>query len=132
MSVALLLITHQKIASSLLEVTASIVNETDSNTDYIEVPMDAPLDIMENSIRNKLSHLEQNDGLLLLTDIYGGSPSNLASKFNNQKKTRLISGLNLPMLVKIMNYRNLPLNELSEKALSGGRENICIQEESIH
>ena len=125
MSVALLLITHKKIASSLVEVASSIVNDAPENFACIEVPMDTPTDTMETKISNQLNQLDRNEGMLILTDMYGGTPSNIANKFLQQKDTHLISGLNLPMLVKIMNYRNLPLAELSEKVLSGGKQ--CIE-----
>ncbi|MCK5497972.1 MAG: PTS sugar transporter subunit IIA [Gammaproteobacteria bacterium] len=124
MSVALLLITHKKIASSLVEVASSIVNDAPENFACIEVPMDAPVDAVETRIDDQLNKLDRNDGLMILTDMYGGTPSNIANKYLQQEDTYLISGLNLPMLVKIMNYRNLPLAELSEKVLSGGKQGI--------
>ena len=124
MSVALLLITHKKIASSLVEVASSIVNDALENFSCIEVPMDTPTDTMETKISDQLNQLDRNEGMLILTDMYGGTPSNIANKFLQQKDTHLISGLNLPMLVKILNYRNLPLAELSEKILSGGKQGI--------
>ena len=126
MSVALLLITHDKIASSLIEVVDTIVNNTPNNISYVEVPMDAPTENIESSIEDKLNQLNQDDGTLILTDMYGSTPSNIAFKFSQQNNTRLISGLNLPMLVRIMNYRNLPLDELAEKTLSGGKQSISI------
>lgn len=128
MSVALLLITHNNIATSLIEVATTIVNHTPDNIAYIEVPMDAPIEPVEESVQEKLSQLDTSEGILILTDMYGGTPSNIAFKFTQQDNTCLISGLNLPMLVRIMNYRNLPLNELSEKTISGGKKSISIHE----
>lgn len=124
MSVALLLVTHKEIASSLIEVASSIVNDSPDNFACVEVPMDAPVDVMESKINDLLNQLDRNDGLLILTDMYGGTPSNIAKKLLHHEDTHFISGLNLPMLVKIMNYRNLPLAELSEKVLSGGKQGI--------
>lgn len=129
MSVALLLVTHKKIATSLIEVASGIVNDTPENFACIEVPMDIPTETMEAVISDNLDQLDQSDGTLILTDMYGGTPSNIAKKFTQQKSTLLISGLNLPMLVKIMNYRDLPLAELSEKTLSGGKQSISLYEE---
>ncbi len=126
MSVALLLVTHKKIASSLIEVASSIVNNAPENFACIEVPMDTSTETMETTISNQLEQLDRNEGMLILTDMYGGTPSNIANKFLQQKNTCLISGLNLPMLVRIMNYRDLPLTELSEKILSGGKQSITL------
>ncbi len=126
MSVALLLVTHKNIAGSLIEVASSIVNNAPENFACIEVPMDTPTDAMETTISRQLEQLDRNEGMLILTDMYGGTPSNIANKFLQQKDTHLITGLNLPMLVKIMNYRDLPLIELSEKILSGGKQSITL------
>jgi len=126
MSVALLLVTHKNIAGSLIEVASSIVNNAPENFACIEVPMDTPIDAMETTINDQLKQLDRNEGMLILTDMYGGTPSNIANKFLQQKDTRLISGLNLPMLIRIMNYRDLPLTELSEKILSGGKQSITL------
>ena len=91
--------------------------------------MDSPTETIESEINKRLDRLDRSDGTLILTDLYGGTPSNIASKFAQFNDTRFVSGLNLPMLVKIMNYRNLPLNELTEKILGGGEQSILLHEE---
>lgn len=132
MNVAILLVTHQKIASSLLEVALTIVNDNLKNIEYIEIPMDASLNSMEDEIHNKLDKLDTENGILILTDMYGGTPSNLANKFIKNKNIKLISGLNLPMLVKIINYRKLSLDDLILKALSGGKDSISLYEGKVN
>jgi len=129
MSVALLLVTHKKIATSLIECASNIVNDAPDNFAFVEVPMDIPTDSIESEISDKLDTLDRSDGTLILTDLYGGTPSNVASKFAQLNDTRFVSGLNLPMLVKIMNYRDLPLDELTEKILGGGKQSILLHEE---
>lgn len=126
MSVALLLITHEKIATSLMDVASSIVNDAPENYACVEVPMDASVDTMEAVAREKFDQLDKTDGALILTDLYGSTPSNIANKFATQENTHLVSGLNLPMLVKIMNYRDLPLSELVTQILSGGKQSITL------
>ncbi|MDH5387091.1 MAG: PTS fructose transporter subunit IIA [Gammaproteobacteria bacterium] len=125
MNVALLLVTHKGIASNLLETAYSIVNDKPDNLAYVEVPMDAPVDAMRENIQQQLNQFDQNKDLLILTDIYGGTPSNLASCFVSNTKTQLVSGLNLAMIIKAINYRRLPLNELVEKIIQGGRQSIA-------
>ena len=124
MSVAILLISHDGIASSLLNTATSIVNDKPVNMAYVEVPMDAPVDLMRKNIQDKLSQFDQSKDVLILTDIYGGTPSNLASCFISNENTRLVSGLNLAMIIKAINYRSLPLTELVEKIIQGGRQSI--------
>ena len=125
MSVALLLVSHKGIASSLLNTAASIVNDKPVNMAYVEVPMDAPIDTVRMNIQKKLDQFDHTKDVLILTDIYGGTPSNLASCFISNEKTQLISGLNLAMIIKAINYRSLPLTELIEKIIQGGRQSIA-------
>lgn len=125
MSVALLLISHEGIASNLLATASSIVNDTPVNMAYVEVPMDAAIDDIKKDIQKKLEQFNQDREVLILTDIYGGTPSNLASCFIASKNTQLISGLNLAMIIRAINYRDLPLPELVEKIIEGGRQSIA-------
>ena len=125
MSVALLLVSHKGIASNLLDTAESIVNDKPVNMAYVEVPMDAPIDTIRKNIQNKLDQFDQNNEVLILTDIYGGTPSNIASCFASNNNTQLISGLNLAMIIKAINYRSLPLTELVEKIIQGGRQSIA-------
>jgi PTS system ascorbate-specific IIA component len=131
MNVALLLITHEKIASSMIEVTSSIINHQPDNLAYAEIPMDTSVENMEKKIINELDKLNKRDGVLILTDMYGSTPSNIAHKFAGKESIMLVSGLNLPMLIKIMNYRTLPLDELTEKAIDGGQDGIAVYKHGV-
>ena len=131
MNVALLLITHDKIASSMIEVTSSIINHQPENLAYAEIPMDSSVENMEKKINDELNKLNKQDGVLILTDMYGGTPSNIANKFAAKENIMLISGLNLPMLIRIMNYRSLSLNALTEKAVEGAHDGIATYEHGI-
>ena len=124
MNVALLLVSHKGIASSLLDAATRIVNDKPSNIAYVEIPMDAPIDTMRKNIRDQLDKFDKNKDILILTDIYGGTPSNLASCFILNDKIQLVSGVNLAMIIKAINYRSLPLTELVEKIIEGGRQSI--------
>lgn len=124
MSVALLLVTHSNIGTDMLTVTSSIMNEKLNNVACIEVPMDADTDNMKNKVANALSTLSTANGILILTDSYGSTPCNIASDFTDGENTILVSGLNLPMLIRTMNYRSLPLQELKDAAIEGGKQGI--------
>lgn len=126
MNVAILLVTHDNIASNMLRIATSIVNASASNIASIEIPMDASIEEMESEIYKQIDNLDINDGIIIITDMYGGTPCNIVIKTINTEDTQLISGLNLPMLIKLLNYRELPLDELSKKIVSGGKECIAI------
>ncbi|MDH5711802.1 MAG: PTS sugar transporter subunit IIA [Gammaproteobacteria bacterium] len=124
MNVALFIVTHEGIANNLLRTALSIINDQPENINCFEIPMDAPVETIKHNIQNRIEQLDKNKEILFLTDIYGGTPSNIASSFINDEKIRLISGLNLAMIIKAINYRDLPLNELVEKIIEGGRQSI--------
>jgi len=124
MSVALLLVTHKNIGNDMLMITSSILNDELKNTTCVEIPMDADIDGMKQQIANALSTLSTDEGVLILTDSYGSTPCNIANEFLDSKNRALVSGLNLPMLIRVMNYRTLPVEELKEVAIEGGKHGI--------
>ena len=126
MSIALLFITHEGIASNLLSIGESIIQKPNNNLSFIEVPMDADLDTMINNIENKLNKLNLDTGILFITDIYGGTPSNIAQLMATNYDANLISGVNLPMIIRLLNYRDETEQILIQKALAGARKGIQI------
>ncbi|RKZ67156.1 MAG: hypothetical protein DRQ44_05980 [Gammaproteobacteria bacterium] len=126
MSIALFLITHEGIASNLLSIGESITQKPNNNLSFIEVPMDADLDTMINNIENKLNKLNLDTGILFITDIYGGTPSNIAQLLATNYDAKLLSGVNLPMIIRLLNYRDETEQVLIQKALDGARTDIQI------
>ncbi len=126
MSIALFFITHEGIASNLLNMGESIIRKPNNNLSFIEVPMDADFDTMINSIQSKLNKLNLNRGILFITDIYGGTPSNIAQLLATNYDANLISGVNLPMIIRLLNYRNETEQVLIQKALDGAHKGIQV------
>jgi len=124
MSVAILLVTHEHIGRDLLAVAGRVLNEVVSNMDCVEVPMDTDTEEAKNDIQQALDRLSTSEGILILTDSYGSTPCNVASKFVNDR-TMLVSGVNLPMIIRLMNYRTLDLEEIKEAAVIGGMQGIA-------
>ena len=126
MSVGLLLITHQDIASHLLETTRKMLNTCPLATRTLEVPLDYPVEKVLHQGREYIKTLDTGHGVLILTDIYGATPSNIAKKLSEEHKTKLVAGLNLPMLIKVLNYPQLNLDEMALKAVSGAHDGILL------
>ena len=124
MNVALLLITHDNIGNGMLTVARSVLSDGPDNTACVEIPMDADIDDMKQKISDTLEALATDQGVLILTDSYGSTPSNIASAFLDGRNRTLVSGLNLPMLIRVMNYRSRPLEELEGIAIDGGKHGI--------
>jgi PTS system ascorbate-specific IIA component len=125
MSPAILLITHEKLGACMSQIACKLMNCDKSKPHLIEVPDKCnPDDILEQA-RLLVNKLDQGGGLVILTDIYGSTPSNIAHKLINDN-VRVITGLNLPMLIRVMNYSENSLDEIIEKAVSGGRDGIVL------
>jgi PTS system ascorbate-specific IIA component len=68
--------------------------------------------------------MDQGQGVLVLTDIFGSTPSNIAASLAEDGRIAVVAGLNLPMLVRVLNYPEDPLEGLTEKAIVGGNRGI--------
>jgi len=125
MSVALYFVTHEGISSRMLQVACSIIQQQIvDNLDHTEIPMDANVETCTHQAIKDISQLDTNTGLIIITDIYGSTPSNIAQTLVETFHASLISGLNLPMLLRLLNYRNEKLPILINKAIEGGKDGI--------
>ncbi|MCW9012639.1 MAG: PTS fructose transporter subunit IIA [Gammaproteobacteria bacterium] len=124
MSVGLLLVTHEGIAQNMLDTAKKILGVCPLATRALEVPLDIETDIIQQQAINYIDILNKDHGVLMLTDLYGSTPSNICHQLINQADIKLVSGLNLPMLVRILNYPQLNLQDMTLKALSGGHDGI--------
>lgn len=122
--VSLLVITHGKIGRSLLDEAAKMLGVCPMETRVIEVEPNSDADVMLDMGYAYSKELDKGDGVLVLTDMYGSTPSNIACKLQQQDHVRVIGGINLPMLIRVLNYPNLSIDELVVKALSGGKDGV--------
>ena len=132
MSIGLLLITHNTIGSALLESATKMLGICPLLTETLAVSSDSNPDELRAQARGMVEALNQGDGVLILTDMYGSTPSNVAMSVFKEGEIEVVTGVNLPMLVRVLNYCHLDLEHLSAKAVSGGCEGIILtDEESI-
>jgi len=124
MNVGLLLVSHPGIAPALLTNAFQILGSNPIQTTVLEVPMDTDLDQLALKAESIIKDLDQGDGVLILTDLYGSSPSNLAYRFKDKQHVRIVSGLNLSMLIRAMNYHQDDLETLAQKAATGATQGI--------
>jgi len=124
MNVGLLLVSHPGIAPALLNNAFRILGSNPIQTSVLEVAMDADLDKLAIQAEKIIDELDQGDGVLVLTDLYGSSPCNLVYRFKDKQHIRIVSGLNLSMLIRAMNYHKDDLETLAQKAATGATEGI--------
>lgn len=127
MSVGILLITHEDIGAQLVSVARTIFKQPSIPISVVSVPADlepAVLGKYADLIRNAIQDMENGQGVLVLTDVYGATPDNLARYFSSDCNARVVSGINLPMLLRVLNYAQQSLEELCQTALNGGRDGV--------
>lgn len=125
MNIGILIVTHGDIGKEIYRAASMVLGgKCPLKTEIISVGYDYDIDVMRKKAVSAVEKLGCDRGVLVLTDIYGGTPSNIAESVCDPQHSKLIAGLNLPMLLRVMNYPELPLIELAQKACSGGRDGI--------
>ncbi len=119
MQTGILLLTHEKIAPAMLTTAKMILQKQELNVRLVEVPADCDTKAKTEEAKQQLSELDQGQGVLILNDLFGATPFNIAKQLENNNVCTL-SGLNLNMLMRALNYQSLPLKELAEKTREGG------------
>ncbi len=123
MRVGLLIITHGDIGQSLLDTAVAVLGTCPLQTRTLSVPMASDTETVEAEARRHVAELDGGDGVLVLTDLFGSTPSNIACRLRADK-VAVVAGTNLPMLVRVLNYPELDLPSLVEKAVSGGQDGV--------
>lgn len=127
MTVGLLLVTHGKLGRHLLDTMTEMMSGTlPLQHDTLEVRRVQSPEAMIAQGMKIIERLNDGDGVLILTDAFGSTPSNIANKLATGVNARVIAGVNLPMLVRICNYATLGIDELAKIALEGGQRGILM------
>lgn len=122
--IGLLLITHDTLGESLIQCACHVLNQRPLQIMQLGVAAgDDPKDLWPLASQ-LLALVDKGDGALILTDIYGATPSNLAAKLLDAGRIEGLSGVNLPMLLRAINYRDKDMETLLARATSGGRDGI--------
>jgi PTS system ascorbate-specific IIA component len=124
MSVGVLLITHDDIGSSLLESLRQMLGTLPFTVKTLPVRHENDPVVFCYHAENLCRSLNKGHGVLVLTDIFGATPCNIACSLIRNNRVRVVAGVNLPMLVKIMNHPSADLDTLANKALSGGCQGV--------
>ena len=119
-----LIITHENIGTALLKATETTYGQLPILTTLIAVGSNVDPDELSPQLEAYTKTLNDTDGLLVLTDKYGSTPCNIALRLKDKANVKIVAGLNLPMMIRIMNYPDLDIDALCEKAITGGREGV--------
>ncbi len=124
--IGVLIVTHYRLAEEFLQALKLIVGELE-HFQAIGLDPSAPPEAMRVRIAKAMREADTGGGVLMLVDMFGGTPSNLCLSFLDDSRVEVVTGVNLPMLVKVARADgNLSLKEVAELAQDYGRRNISV------
>ena len=126
MKTGLLLITHGSIGCDMLDTVTEILGNCPLHAKALSILADSDPDKLYEKASRLCTELDQGGGVLVLTDLYGSTPSNIATRLTERHRINVISGVNIPMLIRTLNYPDVDMEALCEKAINGARDGIII------
>jgi len=129
--IGLLVITHCQLAKELLEAAEFIVGAIEA-VEHVSIDASTDSKKLLEIIEKKMDALDQGQGVLVLTDMFGGTPSNLALSFLDRDTVEVVTGINLPMVIAVAHSREgHNLSEVAEMAKTAGRRSISLASELL-
>ena len=124
--IGLVLVTHGKLAEEFISAMQHVVGPQDQVRSVCIGPED-DMEMRRTEILNKVGEVDNGSGAIVLTDMFGGTPSNLAISIMDKAKVEIIAGINLPMLIKLASLRkDKSLKEAVEGAQEAGKKYINV------
>ena len=125
--IGVLVVTHCRLADALIEAAEFILGERPEAMVPLSIDLNENADKLRNKIADGIKKLKSDDGILILTDMFGGTPANLSYSFLEEGRIEVISGVNLPILIRAASARkNQDLSELAANLESFGKKSISL------
>jgi len=122
--ISLILLTQGDMGNGLLNAIEHVLGKRPPALEVQPIDYHDSQEALVQALAQRVAHLNQGDGVLILADIFGSSHTNAAYRLLDPGQVELVSGVNLPMLVRVLTYRDRNMGELLRKAVSGGTEGI--------
>jgi len=124
--IGLLIVTHCDLGKELLKAAEFIVGHVEA-ADTVSIYQTLESEEILKSVQEKISSLNKGKGVIILTDMFGGTPSNISLSFLQDDMVEVLTGVNLPMVIAIVQNRSdMKLNKLAEKAQKAGKMSISL------
>jgi PTS system mannose-specific IIA component len=131
-SIGLLVVTHGKLAEELVASLRRIVGELESPVEAVSIDWNDNVDEARRRIEQSLERLRRGSGALIVTDMFGGTPANLALALHEAGRVEIVTGVNLPMLIKFAGLPpSTPLARAATTIAAQGRESIQVASEVL-
>jgi len=122
--IGILIISHGDLGDSLIHCANHVMGEKPKYLMHLSVTIQDDPDVAISKALKLLKQIDRGDGVLILSDICGATPCNIANRLVSPGRVECLAGVNLSMLVRALTYRNEPLLAVVEKALTGGKEGV--------
>jgi mannose PTS system EIIA component len=122
--IGILIITHGTLGESVIHCAIHMLNKRPPRLKQLGLTAQDDPALLVPQARKMVKELDDGEGVLILTDMYGGSPSNIAAKLVQPGRVEAVAGVSLPMLVRALTYRDKPLATIVTKAISGGCDGV--------
>jgi mannose PTS system EIIA component len=123
----ILVVTHANLASTLIETLELILGKEQKNLHPISIDIKEDPDLLRKKIKQGIAKVMTDNGVLIFTDMFGGTPSNLAYSFLEEGKVEVISGVNLPLLLKAVTARKkMDMDTLTTSLVEHGKRSISL------
>jgi len=129
--VGVVIVTHYRLGEEFLQALKLILPEAPAFA-AVSVDPGQPVEALRQAIANELAEADNGEGVLILTDMFGGTPSNMSLSFLGEHEVEVVTGINLPMLVKLATLsEHKPLGELAAFIRDYGQRNISVASELL-
>jgi PTS system mannose-specific IIA component len=125
--IGILVVTHKQLGDALIEAAEFILGQPLTAAESISIDLKENADKLRGKIKEGIKRVSSREGVLIMTDMFGGTPSNLSYSFLEEGRVEVISGVNLPMLIKAVSSRSdNALSDLATSLETYGKKSISL------
>ena len=125
--IGILIVTHRQLGDALIDAAEFILGEVPESTQAVSIDLSENAEKLRSKIKTAIKKVNGHQGVLIMTDMFGGTPSNLSYSFLEEGRVEVISGVNLPILIKAVSARKSnSLSELAELLEAYGKKSISL------
>jgi PTS system mannose-specific IIA component len=125
--IGIVIVTHSQLGDALIDAAEFIIGTRPDTMVSVSINLNEDADKLRKKIAKGIKKVDQQKGVLILTDMFGGTPSNLSYSFLEEGRVEVISGVNLPILIKAYNTKDdMELSELAAELEAFGKKSISL------
>ncbi len=125
--IGIVIVTHCQLGEALIEAAEFIIGERPGSLESVSIDLSENAEKLRNKISQGIKKVGKQEGVLILTDMFGGTPSNLSYSFLEEGRIEVLSGVNLPVLIQAANMREkMKLDQLASNLESFGKKSISL------